>query len=270
LIDAGDSLHSSDGKKYEVNVVGTLLRLLPELKTLDAINYSIEADYLLAEPWVCRDLQTFRCQIIGMNRLSVKEEDIYSTWVTGASLGDKEGGKEKEEDVDSNHKDGAQDVVKVKGTVEQRRQCYDLHGRVYSRLAEMTQLRVLDLGHEFRDFLEIFNKDNQETKFGGRLYSKYSPPISNTLELSLESGLGQLDSLKNMEVFGFEGVDHRIGIKELAWMAESWPRLRIMRGLHDPWPFAVVYSDPETQMLMEYLEELRPSVKHEGLGDEHA
>ncbi|KAG0251225.1 hypothetical protein BGZ95_006959, partial [Linnemannia exigua] len=276
LIDPDDSLHLSNGGLFDVNAVGTLLRHCPNLTTLDAINYSIEVDYLLAEPWVCRGLQTFRCLIIGMNRLTVEEEDIYITWATRASLRDK-GEKEKEEeeekedgeeDVDSNNKDEAQDVAKVKEIVEQRYRCYALHERVYSRLAEMAQLRVLDLGYKFCP-KRILNDNIQETMLRGRLYSELTPPIVNTLELTLDSGLAQLSSLKSLEIFGFEGVDHGIGTKELAWMAESWPRLRIMRGLHDPPSSAVVTSDPKTRMLRKCMEELRPFVKHEACGTEH-
>jgi hypothetical protein len=43
----------------------------------------------------------------------------------------------------------------------------------------------------------------------------------DTLELSLESGLGLLEALANLETIGFEGVDHRIGKLELEWMAKS-------------------------------------------------
>ncbi|KAK3848534.1 MAG: hypothetical protein J3R72DRAFT_484751 [Linnemannia gamsii] len=268
---ARDSIHAINSFHFEVNVVGTLLRQCPNLTTLDAINYSIEADYLLAEPWVCRDLQTFRCQITGMNRSTVEKEEIYGTWATKASLKDREeedDKEEQEEEVDPDNKDEEQD--RVKEMEEQRQRCHDLHERVYSRLAEMTRLRVLDLGNEFRYPYEISSVDIQETMIGGRLYAGCSPPIANTLKLTLESGLGQLRSLKNLEVFGFEGVDHRIETKELAWMAESWPRLRIMRGLHDLPPTVLVANDPKTRMLRETMEELRPYVKHEALGIEHA
>ncbi|KAK3841499.1 MAG: hypothetical protein J3R72DRAFT_491393 [Linnemannia gamsii] len=57
-------------------------------------------------------------------------------------------------------------------------------------------------------------------------YLRYERPITNTLELTLGSGgLERLAGLKRLEVFGFEGVDHRIGEKELSWMVENWPRL---------------------------------------------
>ncbi|KAG0364465.1 hypothetical protein BGX24_004597, partial [Mortierella sp. AD032] len=246
-----------------VNAVGALMRQCPNLTTLDAISHSIAADYILAEPWACRDLETFRCQITGMNRLTVKEEEIYKAWAAKPSVEDK-----KEEEmvaVDPNNKDEAQHIVKVMEVLKEQLRCQKHHKRVYRRLAEMTQLRVLDLGYEFRYPYEISRRNTQETMFGGRLYAKCSPPIANTLELTLESGLSQLSALKNLEVFGFEGVDHRIETKELAWMAENWPRLRIMRGLHDPPSTVLVANDPKTRMLRETMEELRPYVKHKAL-----
>lgn len=35
-------------------------------------------------------------------------------------------------------------------------------------------------------------------------------PIRGTMELSLSSCLGHLGKLENLEVFGFQGLDHRV------------------------------------------------------------
>ncbi|KAF9111326.1 hypothetical protein BGW39_004415, partial [Mortierella sp. 14UC] len=51
------------------------------------------------------------------------------------------------------------------------------------------------------------------------------------LELTLEAGLDQLEELKELEVFGCCGMDHRIGEEEVEWMAMSWPKLKVVRGL---------------------------------------
>ncbi|KAF9093350.1 hypothetical protein BGX23_003422 [Mortierella sp. AD031] len=56
-------------------------------------------------------------------------------------------------------------------------------------------------------------------------------PVPDTLELSLKSGLDQLATLSELEVFGFEYVDHKIGKAELAWIAAHWKRLKEMRRL---------------------------------------
>ncbi|KAF8948255.1 hypothetical protein BGZ47_005889 [Haplosporangium gracile] len=39
---------------HDVNAIGELLRRCPQLKTLSAAGHTIEAAYILAEPWVCR------------------------------------------------------------------------------------------------------------------------------------------------------------------------------------------------------------------------
>lgn len=148
--------------------------------------------------------------------------------------------------------------------VEKHRRCHESHGQLYNRLAEMSRLRVLDFGYEYNHLFEIF-EETDIYEVDGRLYSRRNPAILNTLELSLESGLNQLNVIKNLEVFGFERIDHRIGTMELAWMAESWPRLRILRGLQEP--DLQMFEDPKTEMLKEYMKELRPFVRHESAQD---
>ncbi|KAG0272866.1 hypothetical protein BGZ95_011339 [Linnemannia exigua] len=226
LVDHGYSIHSEEEDQPFYHAVVTLLRRCPNLKTLDAIWQGIDASDLLEEPWICRSLETLRCQIVGI------------------------------------------DLLTSKGNIR-----YDVHERVYDRLAEMTQLRVLDLGHEFRngfDALWMATGDNGLCEIDGRMYTWLSPPIPGTLELTLASGLGRLSALKKLEVFGFEGVHHRIENKEIAWMAENWPRLRTLRGLHEPPAHCRYCDDVKTRKLREYMEELRPFVKHEGVGDVHA
>lgn len=53
------------------------------------------------------------------------------------------------------------------------------------------------------------------------------------LEMTLESGLDQLKSLKNLRVLGVQRMAQRIGIKEVQWMTQHWPKLRVIQGLCD-------------------------------------
>ena len=103
----------------------------------------------------------------------------------------------------------------------------------------------------------------------GRLYTDVSPPIRNSLVLTLVSGLNRLGTLKGLEVFGFESANHRIGTKDLAWMAASRPRLRIMRGFQEPRPILEFDDNVKVQMLKSYMEEIRPDVKHEAIEEVH-
>jgi hypothetical protein len=70
--------------------------------------------------------------------------------------------------------------------------------------------------------------------------------------------------LKELRVFGFEGVDHRIGKPELVWMAANWPRLKVMGGLHEGWSTATVV-DMRRDELREHMQRLRPDVNHRSL-----
>jgi len=50
-------------------------------------------------------------------------------------------------------------------------------------------------------------------------------------EMSLESGLDQLEVLKRLHVPSVSLMATRIGKKEAQWMAEQWPMLSEIRGL---------------------------------------
>ncbi|KAF8979211.1 hypothetical protein CPC16_011837 [Podila verticillata] len=93
----------------------------------------------------------------------------------------------------------------------------------------MTDLEELLLGHDDRDwgFKEMywtpdFNGDNRYNDDKFQL---------NCLEMSLESGLSALEGLKKLRVLDVRRMAHRVGVQELDWMQENWPRLEAVRGL---------------------------------------
>ncbi|KAF9151614.1 hypothetical protein BG015_006442 [Linnemannia schmuckeri] len=69
----------------------------------------------------------------------------------------------------------------------------DQQCRVFDQFARLKRLSVLELG----------------------MFVNYGGPISQTLELTLGTGLDRLSALTNLDVFGFEGVDYRLGRAEL-------------------------------------------------------
>jgi len=79
---------------------------------------------------------------------------------------------------------------------------------VYQQLALLTELQTLSLGGY--DMSTWFRRQ--------------------TLSLTLESGLDQLKTLKNLRVFNFSCMDHRLTVEEVEWMMEHWPRLRKVTG----------------------------------------
>jgi hypothetical protein len=93
--------------------------------------------------------------------------------------------------------------------------------RVYQRLSTFVNLEVLWLGSNsyFEDPLVPVKKvPNQQYE---------------CLEMSLESGLDQLEGLRQLRVLNISLMATRIGQKEAQWMTEHWPRLHEIRGLEN-------------------------------------
>jgi hypothetical protein len=84
---------------------------------------------------------------------------------------------------------------------------HKIQGRVYDRLARLTTLEVL------------------------RIAGNYPAPQDDCLEMSLESGLGRLSGLKKLRELYVMNIETKIGVKEVQWMTENWPRLRVLHGL---------------------------------------
>lgn len=53
---------------------------LSDLKRLHTPRHSADARLLLERPIVCRSLETFCCQVVGGNRLTVDEQVAYDSW----------------------------------------------------------------------------------------------------------------------------------------------------------------------------------------------
>lgn len=87
-------------------------------------------------------------------------------------------------------------------------QSLDLQGRVYERLARLTRLERLELGHEDR-YLDYEHRDNwteeEEEEFDAMDY-QYA-----RLEMSLKSGLRRLEGLKELRVLGVSRMNVCIG-----------------------------------------------------------
>ncbi|KAK3820666.1 MAG: hypothetical protein JOS17DRAFT_793763 [Linnemannia elongata] len=243
-VNDGISIDPTAGKP-EMNVLGILLRGCANLKVIDAIQHRIEATEVVRYPWAATKLEIFRMQIVGVSRLTKdREGNLIRAMMAEA------GGAGMDVHEDAMFRDHQQ-------SLEQQRQ-------VLERLASLTRLRVLDIGFEYRRTrLHFVNASVAPMEmFQGKKYRAYGGPIPDTLALTLESGLAQLARLKALEVFGFGGVDHHIEEGELKWMADSWPKLRVMRGLK----FAELKeARPERRRdaLREYMVSIRPDVQHE-------
>ncbi|KAG0246900.1 hypothetical protein BGX31_005388 [Mortierella sp. GBA43] len=101
----------------------------------------------------------------------------------------------------------------------------EIQGLMYDRLARFIRLEKLRLGRSSS------TTSSSKCPDGKHQYE--------SLEMSLESGLDKLAGLTELEELDVSGMKTRIGLKEVQWMAEHWPRLHTIRGLDnhcEEWP----------------------------------
>jgi hypothetical protein len=217
------------------------------LREFHSIKNYVRVDEMLRQPWACMGLERLVCSIVGVDRLN-DEEEAAAARVMAAGYS----GELTEEE---------------KGAVEKLRRCRAQHYGVYDRLASLTRLKHLDLGHENRISWE-YKGGNGYTGEDGYYYLTYPGPEFDTLELTLESGLERLTALKDLEMFGFECLNHRIGYAEMDWMAKSWPKLKLMYGLARE-RLVDIEHDKKRIALRKYFKRLRPEVIHDSLSEDH-
>ncbi|KAF9922217.1 hypothetical protein FBU30_007703 [Linnemannia zychae] len=228
---------------WMVHSTGTLNSVFTgclNLTVLDAINHRLTVRDFDNIEWRCRSLEVFRCQIIGLCRVTHLEKIMMDEIIAN--------------DLVEPHRRHSKAENELK---EKYDRYQENHYQVYAQLARLTKLKILDLGYQFKS-RRITHWTWRPLPYGVR----YNEPLPGTLELSLRSGLNQLKTLANLEVFGFECVDHQIEELEIEWMATNWPRLRVMRGLQDrtaPGPITC----PGRYGLRMRMAQLRPEIRHE-------
>ncbi|KAF9129159.1 hypothetical protein BGW39_004427 [Mortierella sp. 14UC] len=236
------SLHRHQGILPMINVASILLELSSSLKTFNGVDHRITARHLQTHAWNCVGLEVFRCQIVGLPTLKKSDRAVIDTLSASGLLSAEETAPPP-------------DPRQIEAQEKQQR-WLNMHGLVYDRLASLIRLTVLDLGWESRDVRKLEETIVRPSDVWAEA------PIHEILELSLTSGLERLAPLTKLEVFGFDGVNHGIGKPELEWMARSWPRLKVMRGLHaSTEPRLARLFSPKT-VLREYMQTLRPGVIH--------
>ncbi|KAF9209433.1 hypothetical protein BGZ59_010121 [Podila verticillata] len=247
LYDDYTSFDDDDDTSANGEFANEMLTANNQLRVLDMSAYHLRVDETLRRPWVCMGLEQLSCQIRRLARLSEDEEMMAKR--AGAPW-----------PIGSNEELGCKDEQSAFEKIER---CRVQHYGVYNRLASLTRLRYLDLGFEDR-MPEVESDYDLYCKGEEQRYVEYEKPPFDTLELSLASGLGRLGVLKNLEVFVFECMNHRIERGELEWMAKSWPKLRLVFGL-DKERLPKMKHDLKRAELKGYLQELRPDVVHDSL-----
>ncbi|KAF9296666.1 hypothetical protein BGZ88_012127 [Linnemannia elongata] len=240
------SIHPNYHMKTTDNSIAILLEFCPNLKSIDAIQHILQTDYLLSSlpSWPCaKTLEHFRCQIRGISRLADDEQEFsYRQALVNVMI---------DQPLTPDQK-AARDIYDL-GNVQQP--------LLFARLAQLTNLKVLDLGMEYREIDAGYGRRPPYYKVGAKQYVEYGDPLPDTFELTLVSGLNELKTLTKLEVFGFEGCKHRIGYEELEWMVEAWPRLKEVRGLQ-PVKLHCLERDISTERLNRYMRKLKPDIKH--------
>ncbi|KAF9151689.1 hypothetical protein BG015_006368 [Linnemannia schmuckeri] len=240
------------------NMPLVLLHGCPTLRHLYIACHSVDARLLLEKPIVCRGLETFCCQVVGVDRLTPEEEALYDSWATTPM-------QEEQTPTTTTTATTTADTSEEekRRVIEKHQTSQDLHYQIYSAFSELTHLRRLDFGYDLHahrrhrgHWPPLDQVPVPETILvAGRAYHKEYPPNFDTLKLSLESGLGRLRTLVRLKEFGFRGVDHRVRTKELDWMVRVWPRLEKVLGVEDDLHMKHFGLNCEqSRMLMEYVQ----------------
>ncbi|KAG0074938.1 hypothetical protein BGZ90_010340 [Linnemannia elongata] len=155
---------------------------------------------MVAKPWACQWLTTLCVQIYGIPRPDL-EMDEHGQVLSAVKR--KAGG----------------------GYFLGRK---DIQRQVYQQLGRLVCLEVLDVSCAYKEgSRDIYPLDNNqgEPSFNCGLQT-------DCLDWTLESGLGQLASLKELREVDVRMTWHRLGVRELEWMIRQLPRLNVLKGLN--------------------------------------
>ena len=264
-----ESLHENHANPpTEIDTARILLTGCPHLKSFDGIHHKIDAEEIVNLPIVCRGLTKFRCQIRGVPRLTAVEQELLLAMHQGTGTTTTPSTSMSASTAatatllqDSLSKDELDAILR------KQERSRGLQRRVFDCLASLTSLQTIDLGFEYRDLDIFFGHGSMGRVKSAQDNYDYGRPFPDTLELTLESGLDRLAALTRLEVFGFESVDHRIGESELEWMAAAWPRLKVLRGIHEDKKMLrkqTVDTEGKKELRM-FMQALRSDVVHEAV-----
>ncbi|KAG0293268.1 hypothetical protein BGZ96_003087 [Linnemannia gamsii] len=206
------------GRAYQG--MGDLFTKCPYLKTCLGLNHVIRASDMTdnLQPWTCLGIQELDLEIFDVDRLSREEERILDVMQI-------EGRTEPKDEQEQS-------------AISSRELSTENQSLVCRRLGRCTELTHLHLGVEVHTtYLGSMEASEVTTHFksqlaGGMSYRglREGPVYSKTLELSLESGLAELGTLRGLEDLGLSYVNHRIGVDEMEWMSQNWS-LKVVSGI---------------------------------------
>lgn len=228
--------------------VSVLLTTLPRLRVLEIPHREVKAENVLKQPWVCLDLEEFWCQIVEVPYLTAEEEQKVQEicW--------REDERAKESEQQHTRTDKEDELMEL------HESCISTRKRIMAHLAKLTSLKYLFFGPDFKTRDLFYSRQGLKYVYksprDGRTYIRYDDVLPDTLHLRLDTGLDQLASLKKLEFFSFESIDHRLDTAEIEWMARKFPRLKEMHGLVTQNDIGVE-PDPKIDALIALLRRLR-------------
>ncbi|KAK3837796.1 MAG: hypothetical protein JOS17DRAFT_374929 [Linnemannia elongata] len=99
---------------------------------------------------------------------------------------------------------------------------------IYSQLALLTELRILHIGGEIEP---VSGSGSATAATYASAFPTDPSPLPSSFDLTMRSGLGCLETLSQLQELDVQRIwHHRISARECAWMARSFPCLRIFRG----------------------------------------
>jgi hypothetical protein len=232
--------------------VSELLSSLSKLRILDIPHGMVTADNVLEKPWVCLDLEEFRCHIVRIPFLTKEQKDRIQEM------------QRRENQTDDSQPLPYCRTDEEDQLMELSDRCVSTTRAIMVQLSKLTSLKHLSLCPDLKFHNEVFESRLGATlvyksERDGRSYIRYNDVLPDTLHLRLDSGLRQLAALTKLEYLGFESMDHQMDTAEIEWIAKQFPRLKEMRGLATG-NYIGIEPDPKIDALVALMRRLRPNV----------
>ncbi|KAG0219526.1 hypothetical protein BGX33_002471 [Mortierella sp. NVP41] len=171
-----ESIKLSSKRRDPSEALVTLLHGCRHLKYLDALCQMVDAGQLLKKPIVCRGLEVFRCQVVGLGRLFATEEAAYETCLR--FLIEKGGSSTiKAKDIQDQQireilpfLQTADEIKIMRDVIDTHERCQEQHRQFCDQLGQLTKLRILEVGASNKDGKRIYDSCPRTYLVNGRLY----------------------------------------------------------------------------------------------------
>ncbi|KAF9352900.1 hypothetical protein BGX26_009316 [Mortierella sp. AD094] len=222
--------------------VQRFLAAAPRLRVFAGEALYFLAQFAVQQPWACAEtLEVFRCQIlleIPLIDSSIEPPPLVEP-ARQALVINEEGDVIQGEAYQANE------------SLSHR----ELQQRVMKQLGRCFQLQELDLSHWKSPDGEIRSQSGFVRTASCLILGSFSPSIAyndpkkrdrvnanvqrpwllktqnKCLRFTFETGLQELEGLKDLRKLNLTGLNHRVSVEELKWMRKAWPKLEQLDGL---------------------------------------